>query len=204
MLPDVPTMIEQGMPVEIGAWFGFLAPAGTPPAAIAWLNREANKVMSPQDVKGRFINTGAAVPLGTPESFAKFMEAESEPLWRSDPPRRDQDGAVASWRFAEQRIDRAASAVVRESGDSLRRSPSKCVCARAQHGCPPPRRTIRRGRSACWCRRRPAASATSCRASSAQKLAETGTTLVVENRTGGAASSRPRRSPRRRPTAICC
>jgi tripartite-type tricarboxylate transporter receptor subunit TctC len=34
-------------------------------------------VLSPQDVRGRFINTGAAVPLGTPDSFAKFIESES-------------------------------------------------------------------------------------------------------------------------------
>jgi tripartite-type tricarboxylate transporter receptor subunit TctC len=78
VLPNVPTMIELGTPVEIGAWFGFLAPAGTPPAAIAWLNREANKLLSPQDVKGRFVNVGAAMPLGTPESFAKFIQAESD------------------------------------------------------------------------------------------------------------------------------
>jgi len=77
VLPDVPTMIEQGTPVEIGAWFGFFAPAGTPPAAIAWLNREANKVLSPPETSGRFVNQGAAVPLGTPESFAQFVEAES-------------------------------------------------------------------------------------------------------------------------------
>ena len=77
VLPDVPTMIEQGMQVEIGAWFGFLAPAGTPQAAITWLNREANKVLSVDDARGRFVRTGAAVPLGTPESFARFIEAES-------------------------------------------------------------------------------------------------------------------------------
>jgi tripartite-type tricarboxylate transporter receptor subunit TctC len=78
VLPNVPTRIELGTPVEIGAWFGFLAPAGTPPAAIARLNREANKLLSPQDVKGRFVNVGAAMPLGTPESFAKFIQAESD------------------------------------------------------------------------------------------------------------------------------
>jgi tripartite-type tricarboxylate transporter receptor subunit TctC len=77
VLPEVPTMLEQGLQVEIGAWFGFLAPTGTPQAAIDWLNREANKVLAAQDAKGRFISTGAAVPLGTPESFAKFIEAES-------------------------------------------------------------------------------------------------------------------------------
>ena len=31
VLPDVPTLGEQGFPGEIGAWFGLLAPAGTPP-----------------------------------------------------------------------------------------------------------------------------------------------------------------------------
>jgi tripartite-type tricarboxylate transporter receptor subunit TctC len=77
VLPDAPTMIEQGTQVEVGAWFGFLAPAGTPPAAIAWLNRETNKIFSTPDASGRFVNQGAAVPLGTPESFAQFIEAES-------------------------------------------------------------------------------------------------------------------------------
>ena len=77
VLPDVPTMIEQGAPVEIGAWFGFLAPTGTPPAAIAWLNRETTKIFSAPDASGRFVNQGAAVPLGTPASFAQFIEAES-------------------------------------------------------------------------------------------------------------------------------
>jgi tripartite-type tricarboxylate transporter receptor subunit TctC len=77
VLPDVPTMAEQGTPVEVGAWFGFLAPAGTPPAAIAWLNRETAKIFSAPDVGSRFTNQGAAVPLGTPESFEKFLAAES-------------------------------------------------------------------------------------------------------------------------------
>ena len=77
VLPDVPTLTEQGMPVEVGAWFGMLAPAGTPPDAIAWLNREASKVFSAPDTRGRFVQQGAAVPLGTPESFGKFIEAES-------------------------------------------------------------------------------------------------------------------------------
>ena len=47
VLPDVPTLGEQGFPDEIGAWFGLLAPAGTPAPVIAWLNREANKRVRP-------------------------------------------------------------------------------------------------------------------------------------------------------------
>jgi tripartite-type tricarboxylate transporter receptor subunit TctC len=76
-LPDVPTMAQQGMPIEVGAWFGMLGPAGMPPEAIAWVNREANKVFSVPDTRNRFVQQGAAMPLGTPEAFAKFIEAES-------------------------------------------------------------------------------------------------------------------------------
>jgi tripartite-type tricarboxylate transporter receptor subunit TctC len=77
VLPDVPTMVEQGMPVEAGAWFGMLAPAGTPKAAIDWINREVNKVFAVADTSGRFLNQGAVVPLGTPEAFGKFIAADS-------------------------------------------------------------------------------------------------------------------------------
>ena len=78
VLPDLPTLSEQGAQVEIGGWFGFFVPVGTPPAAIAWLNRETTKILSAPDVRGRFINQGATVPLGSPESFATFMKAESD------------------------------------------------------------------------------------------------------------------------------
>ena len=77
MLPDVPTLIEQGMDAEVGAWFGMLGPAGMSPQAIAWVNREATKVFSAPDTRDRFVQQGAAVPLGTPEAFGKFIEAES-------------------------------------------------------------------------------------------------------------------------------
>ena len=78
VLPDVPTMTEQGSPVEVGAWFGFLAPAGTPPIAIAYLNREANKVFSAAEGRDRFVKQGAAVPLLSADAFAKFMQGESD------------------------------------------------------------------------------------------------------------------------------
>ena len=100
VLPDVPTMAEQGTPVEVGAWFGFFAPAGTPPAAIAWLNREATKIFSAPDVGSRFTNQGAAVPLGTPESFGQFMAARIQPLRRRHPARGHQAGVAAKHLFA--------------------------------------------------------------------------------------------------------
>jgi tripartite-type tricarboxylate transporter receptor subunit TctC len=77
VLPDVPTLIEQGVPAEVGAWFGMIGPAEMPPQAIAWLNREATKVFSVEDTRNRFVRQGAAMPLGTPEAFARHIEAES-------------------------------------------------------------------------------------------------------------------------------
>src|SRR6187551_1329048 len=47
VLPDVPTIAEAGLPgMEAGAWFGLFAPAGTPPAAVAWVNQEARKAFA--------------------------------------------------------------------------------------------------------------------------------------------------------------
>jgi len=77
VLPDVPTLIEQGIPAEVGAWFGMTGPAGMPPQAIAWLNREATKVFSVEDTRNRFVQQGAAMPLGTPDAFARHIETES-------------------------------------------------------------------------------------------------------------------------------
>jgi tripartite-type tricarboxylate transporter receptor subunit TctC len=77
MLPDVPTLIEQGMDAEVGAWFGMLGPAGMSPDAVGWVNREATKVFSAPDTRDRFVQQGAALPLGTPDAFGKFIEAES-------------------------------------------------------------------------------------------------------------------------------
>jgi tripartite-type tricarboxylate transporter receptor subunit TctC len=78
VLPDVPTMTEQGTPMEIGAWFGLLAPAGTPPAAVTWVSREADKVFAAPDGSDRFVKQGAATPRLKTDDFAKFIQAESD------------------------------------------------------------------------------------------------------------------------------
>jgi tripartite-type tricarboxylate transporter receptor subunit TctC len=76
VLEEVPTLIEAGLPLEVSAWFGLIAPTGTPPAVIAWLNREANKVFSASEMQNRFIPQGAMLPLGSPEAFGAFIVAE--------------------------------------------------------------------------------------------------------------------------------
>jgi tripartite-type tricarboxylate transporter receptor subunit TctC len=77
-LSEVPTLAEAGLPLEISAWFGLMAPRGTPPAVIAWLNQEANKVFSAPDIRNRSTSQGATLPLGSPEAFAAHIKAEFE------------------------------------------------------------------------------------------------------------------------------
>jgi tripartite-type tricarboxylate transporter receptor subunit TctC len=78
-VPQVPTMAEAGMPgVEGGPWFGLFAPAGTPRAAIDWINAETRKVFSTPDMRQRFEGQGLTLPLGSPEDFGKHVEAETQ------------------------------------------------------------------------------------------------------------------------------
>jgi tripartite-type tricarboxylate transporter receptor subunit TctC len=75
--PDVPTMAESGFPqIEGGPWFGLAAPAGTPRPVIDWLNAEGRRAFSAPDVRERFLSQGIQLPLGTPEDYAAFIEAE--------------------------------------------------------------------------------------------------------------------------------
>jgi tripartite-type tricarboxylate transporter receptor subunit TctC len=79
VLPNVPTIAEAGLPgMEAGAWFGLFAPAGTPPAAIAWVNGEARKAFAAPEIRERFAGQGALLPLGPPQDFGKHVAAETE------------------------------------------------------------------------------------------------------------------------------
>ena len=78
-VPEIPTMAEAGMPgVEGGPWFGLFAPAGTPRAAIDWINSEAKRVFSAPDLKSRLEGQGLTLPLGTPEEFGAHVAAETQ------------------------------------------------------------------------------------------------------------------------------
>jgi len=78
-LPDLPTMIEAGMPgFEANGWNGLVAPAGTPKALIAKLSAEVTRVMKDPVVLQKITETGwEPVTLGaTPEQFAKFISTD--------------------------------------------------------------------------------------------------------------------------------
>jgi tripartite-type tricarboxylate transporter receptor subunit TctC len=76
-LPDVPTMIEAGIPgYTATTWNGLVAPAGTPTAIIRQINAALNRVLQRADVKERFAAMGQDVVRGSPEDFGRLLLAE--------------------------------------------------------------------------------------------------------------------------------
>jgi len=74
VLPDVPTVIEAGVPgYEATIWLGLMAPAGTPKPIIDKLNAAVNAVVKRPDIV-KLWNEQGAVPMAmTPEEFDKFL-----------------------------------------------------------------------------------------------------------------------------------
>ena len=78
LLPDVPTVAEQGYPgFTVSVWYGFAAPAGTPPAIVKKINAEINKILAMSDVKKAFTDAGVETLGGSVEDFDKFFKAQS-------------------------------------------------------------------------------------------------------------------------------
>ena len=77
MLPDTPTLDEAGIKgIDAGIWLGLFAPAGTPPAIVARLNAEINKVLAMPDIREKIAAGGAAAVGGTAEEFGAFVRAD--------------------------------------------------------------------------------------------------------------------------------
>ena len=76
-LPDVPTTAEAGIPgLESSAWFGILTPKGAPKPVILKLNKEINKLLNEPAFRKRIVDIGVEPLGGTPEQFAKYLDAE--------------------------------------------------------------------------------------------------------------------------------
>jgi tripartite-type tricarboxylate transporter receptor subunit TctC len=76
-LPDVPTVAESGLPgFDVTAWFGLVAPAGTPEPIIQKLNAEANKALGVQSVRDALVNQGFELMGGSTKEMGDFMRAE--------------------------------------------------------------------------------------------------------------------------------
>lgn len=77
--PDLPTMAEAGVPdMEVPVWTAFFAPAKTPPAVIARLQKEIARVVHTPEVKERFDAMGLTPEGGTPQELARVVGRDIE------------------------------------------------------------------------------------------------------------------------------
>ncbi len=76
-IPDAPTMIEAGVNgFEITAWFGFMSPAGVPPAIIQKVSADVARLVATPEVQARML-ADASEPVGsTPDDYAAFIKTE--------------------------------------------------------------------------------------------------------------------------------
>jgi tripartite-type tricarboxylate transporter receptor subunit TctC len=77
LVPELPTMMEAGVPdFEVATFNGIVAPAGTPDAIVKKLNTTLNEGLQTAEMKDTIAKLGAISPLGSPEDFSKFIMAQ--------------------------------------------------------------------------------------------------------------------------------
>ena len=76
-LPDVPTVAEQGVPgFESVAWWGVVAPSGTPPEIISRMNEALVKALKAPDVAEKLSAQGMEIVGSKPEALPAFLQSE--------------------------------------------------------------------------------------------------------------------------------
>jgi tripartite-type tricarboxylate transporter receptor subunit TctC len=76
-LPEIPTMIESGVPgFDVSSWFGVFLPAGTPKVIVAKMNGEIHKILAKPDVRKRLMDLGADPDPNSPEEFVAYVKSE--------------------------------------------------------------------------------------------------------------------------------
>ena len=79
LLPDVPTMIEAGVPgFDASLVYGLVAPAGTPPAVIERLNKALRDALVSEDVTKQLELDGTVITASTPEQYADFIDKDEK------------------------------------------------------------------------------------------------------------------------------
>jgi tripartite-type tricarboxylate transporter receptor subunit TctC len=77
-VPDVPTVAEAGFPgTEFEIWFGMFAPAATPKAIIARLNKEVVAGLATPDMRQKLAQTGVDAGSSTPEQLGELLRADA-------------------------------------------------------------------------------------------------------------------------------
>jgi tripartite-type tricarboxylate transporter receptor subunit TctC len=81
-LPDVPTIVEQGVPYQSYGWFGLFAPARTPQPIVARLNRGVVQAVEAADVRQQLSQLGVEPESDAPEAFGRFVREQLELHWK--------------------------------------------------------------------------------------------------------------------------
>ena len=77
-MPDVPTMSEASLPaIDADAWFGLMAPVGTPAPVVERLHRESVRILGQGDVRKRLADLGMAVVANSPAEFGALIKSDT-------------------------------------------------------------------------------------------------------------------------------
>ncbi len=84
LLPEVPTFAEVGAKdLDIGAWYGFFAPTGTPRDVVARLNAAVSTMLSNQEFVDKQLAPQGMLPMNnSPDQMTALMKSESERMTR--------------------------------------------------------------------------------------------------------------------------
>jgi tripartite-type tricarboxylate transporter receptor subunit TctC len=78
LLPDVPTLAESGIPgYEANVWFGIIAPAGTPPSVVSYLQGQISRAIQKPEIHKHLLELGLAPIDGSPAQFQKVIDQEA-------------------------------------------------------------------------------------------------------------------------------
>ena len=78
VLPDVPTLLEAGVPVSVSSWYAIYGPAGMPREATAKLNAAMNSALNDPVIRERLLGQGWIMAGGSAEALAALTRAEME------------------------------------------------------------------------------------------------------------------------------
>jgi tripartite-type tricarboxylate transporter receptor subunit TctC len=76
-LPDVPTVMESGLPYESVSWWGVVGPANLPPAVVSKLAADIAKAVTAPDARDILASQGAEPTTGTPQQFLDYVKQET-------------------------------------------------------------------------------------------------------------------------------
>jgi len=77
IMPDVPTLIEAGLPgFEVVSWYGFLAPGGTPAPVLDTLNRSINEALSDPEARARIVRFNLEPVGGSRDELDRLIKSQ--------------------------------------------------------------------------------------------------------------------------------